>query len=809
MSPTPFPVKRPEDAHCLVFQIAMAHWPALICTIALIFAMGPGKLLGSSLPYPDEIQNPHIVSSQLQFGSFGAEPGALNESFGICVSAAGDIYIADTFNHRVQVFNKAGKPLCTWGEAGSAPGQFVAPRAIAVSSKGEVFVADTGNDRIQVFDKLGTLLRRWGSFGDQAGEFKEPSGIAVDANRVYVVDQANERLQVFNLDGTPILELGKYGDRPGEFNQPSDVTVDGEANFYVADSFNDRIQMFDPLGRPLRSWGSSGSHNGLLATPTGLSYGDGKIYVADSVNHRIQVFDPEGGFLFQWGRHPYPAHAGSGMLHYPSRIAVAPKDDFAVVLEPSEYRCQSFGTQTVQRAENVNGFVWWQQPEGLHFGACIQCKGPLVTISEPDTQSVLVFDDSAESPKLITKLGGHGKEPGQLIFPSGIEIGQDSSEIYVADSGNYRLEEFALQRSSSTGSFLTKVSSFVRAMDFRKMGRFDGEPKFGAIVKPGAIKRDSQGNTFIADPNNARIVVLDKEMNLIRSWGGWGDKEGQFKMPSDLAFSGDEKILYVTDPYNFRVQAFDKDGAFLFGWGSPGTEPGQFLYPSSVCVGTDGSVFVSDSAANRIDKFDQRGRAIKQWGAWGTAAGEFYMPGGIGQDEKGRIIVVDLGNDRVEMFSPDGEFIRMFAVGELPHTTAHTHGSQAELMRARSDQSERMARLGSPPAAGMSFLSNAGAYEVKYLAAPTPIPLNERFDLQFSLRERSGQTVKPGTTVQVDAGMPEHHHGMNLKPTVKVNSDGTYTASGLLFHMPGLWQIYFDISRQGATERAQSDVTLD
>ena len=75
------------------------------------------------------------------------------------------------------------------------------------------------------------------------------------------------------------------------------------------------------------------------------------------------------------------------------------------------------------------------------------------------------------------------------------------------------------------------------------------------------------------------------------------------------------------------------------------------------------------------------------------------MPGGIVQDKKGRIIVVDLGNDRVEMFSQDGEFVRMFAVGEVPHTTAHTHGSQAELMQARSDQSVRMAR-GAPHPCG-------------------------------------------------------------------------------------------------------------
>jgi hypothetical protein len=71
----------------------------------------------------------------------------------------------------------------------------------------------------------------------------------------------------------------------------------------------------------------------------------------------------------------------------------------------------------------------------LHFGATIQSKGSLVAISEPDTHSVLVLDDSADSPKLLAKLGGHGKDPGQLIWPSGIDIDQNAGVIYVSDSG--------------------------------------------------------------------------------------------------------------------------------------------------------------------------------------------------------------------------------------------------------------------------------------------------------------------------------------------------------------------------------------
>jgi DNA-binding beta-propeller fold protein YncE len=296
-------------------------------------------------------------------------------------------------------------------------------------------------------------------------------------------------------------------------------------------------------------------------------------------------------------------------------------------------------------------------------------------------------------------------------------------------------------------------------------------------------------------------------MNPIRSWGEWGSKQGQFRMPSDLAFNKAGDVLYVTDPCNFRVQAFDKTGRFLFAWGSPGLEPDQFMYGFSVCVATDGAVFVSDAAANRIDKFDPHGRPLKQWGAWGTAVGQFYLPSGIVQDEKGRIVVVDLGNDRVQMFTADGEFIKMFAIGEVHRSTHEPPASQ--LREARREQSINAPPTESSPAAGKSIVSNGGNYQIKYLAAPTPIPLNEPFDLRFSVLDRDGKTLDSRINVQVDAGMPAHHHGMNQKAGTKVNSDGSYTASGLLFHMPGRWQIYFDVTQNGISERAQSDVTLE
>lgn len=112
-----------------------------------------------------------------------------------------------------------------------------------------------------------------------------------------------------------------------------------------------------------------------------------------------------------------------------------------------------------------------------------------------------------------------------------------------------------------------------------------------------------------------------------------------------------------------------------------------------------------------------------------------------------------------------------------------------------------------PPSGGKRLItSNGGAYTVTFEPAPDPIPMNEVFDLRFTVVPKSGPSQ--GLTVQVDARMPAHGHGMNRVPKLTAQPDGSYKAEGMLFHMPGHWELYFDIAQAGKTERAQVDVEL-
>ena len=116
-----------------------------------------------------------------------------------------------------------------------------------------------------------------------------------------------------------------------------------------------------------------------------------------------------------------------------------------------------------------------------------------------------------------------------------------------------------------------------------------------------------------------------------------------------------------------------------------------------------------------------------------------------------------------------------------------------------------------PPEHAAQTTSNAGTYAVSYITDPTPIPMNEMFAIEFWVRSAErGEPLLDSARVNVDARMPHHHHGMYRVPLIRhMSGPGHYEAVGMLFHMPGYWEIYFDITHDGVTERAQFSVEID
>ncbi|MDT8307748.1 MAG: TIGR03663 family protein, partial [Anaerolineae bacterium] len=176
--------------------------------------------------------------------------------------------------------------------AGEEP-SLMAPRNVAIGPDGAIYILDTGNHRVAVFDDQGRVLDAWGGQGAEPGRFNEPWGIAVDDEYVYVADTWNHRIQKFTLDGELVTTFGELGmladvgtDSGGFFFGPRSVALLPENQLAVTDTGNHRIQVFDRDGTFLRIAGSQGPQLGQLNEPVGMATGGGWLFLADTWNAR-------------------------------------------------------------------------------------------------------------------------------------------------------------------------------------------------------------------------------------------------------------------------------------------------------------------------------------------------------------------------------------------------------------------------------------------------------------------------------------------------------------------------------------------
>ncbi len=226
---------------------------------------------------------------------------------GPAVDANGRVYVTDTGNQRVMIFNPDGTFYAQLGETrvpGDDNSHFDCPAGAAINpTNGDVFIVDKCNQRVQVFYSNLTYKATLGVLDEPGSDnlhFNDPWDVAVDASgNIYVADSVNYRVQKCNLVG-PGYTCSTFAGVTGEFSFlfdhlfPLGVEVDRYGRVFVADEWNSRIQVFDSSGAYLTTIGGSwGDNNGSLINPRGVAVDRrGRVYIADHYNHRIQVFAP-------------------------------------------------------------------------------------------------------------------------------------------------------------------------------------------------------------------------------------------------------------------------------------------------------------------------------------------------------------------------------------------------------------------------------------------------------------------------------------------------------------------------------------
>ena len=228
-------------------------------------------------------------------------------------------------------------------------------------------------------------------------------------------------------------------------------------------------------------------------------------------------------------------------------------------------------------------------------------------------------------------LGTPGSGNSQFDYPEDVAVDTTGS-IYVADTGNDRIQKFA-----ADGTYLTEWGGYGTGN-----GQFDS---------PHGVAADTAGSIYVADGGNNRIQKFAADGTYLTEWGGNGIGNGQFKTPYGVAADTAGNI-YVADTGNDRIQKFAADGTYLTEWGESGSGDSQFNSPYAVAADTAGNIYVAGNTNDRIQKFTADGTYVTQW-----STGQSSWPRGVAADTAGNIYVTDTGNDRIQKFTADGTYL--------------------------------------------------------------------------------------------------------------------------------------------------------
>ncbi len=393
-------------------------------------------------------------------GSYGSGPEQFGYPYGVALDAAGNVYVADNINQRIVkltpqvVLGQPAPQLAfdeAWGGVGSKPGQLAFPRAIASDPAGDTYVADTANDRVEVFDPNGNYLRTIGTSAEEPGELTAPRGLAIDpSGRLLASDTVGNRIETFS-PGTDAY-AGQWtlaGGYSASFYMPAGIAVDPRGPVYVADQANDRIvrlwgdgTFLSELGGPADVGGAGLSGDGSVAVAAGPDV----TYVADAAHNRVLVYGPGGALLAKWGAGEGNGASGSGPgeFNHPDAVAVDPAGNVYVADTGNERIVKLSPAGSVLSEWGSRGTA-----DGLFHsptGVAVDGAGNVYVVDNGNNR----IEEFGSNGQFLAKWGVRGIEPGEFSQPTAVAVDCNGS-VYVADTNNNRIERFDLVSPAATG----------------------------------------------------------------------------------------------------------------------------------------------------------------------------------------------------------------------------------------------------------------------------------------------------------------------------------------------------------------------
>jgi hypothetical protein len=557
---------------------------------------------------------------------------------GVAVDASGNIWV--TISDAVKAFDAAGNLIQVLPEndpwnSGTDNSHFNQPRGIAFDNTGRLFVADRYNHRVQVYTVSGSSLTYQatigvtGEPGSDNAHFNGPAEIVFDSsNRLYVADVENFRVQRCVLSATWTCSTfhgtGTSGGAANELSWAYGLGRDASGTtIYIADSNNGRVK--------------SCTTSGTCTIPiTGVNWpadvavdAGGTVYVSDYHDFTVRKYNSNGGFLGIFAGVEDVPYVTDGM-HYnaPWGVAVAP-DGSIYIAESRGYRLiklnrngvlqWAVGQPGVHGDDNAHFGSFWSEMEG---GLAVDASGR-VYVPDRGNQRIQVFN--ADGSHYLT-FGSGGSGNNEFSCPAGVAISPANGDIFVVDQCNQRVQVY--------------TSAWVYRMTLGVVGQTGTDNRH--FDWPSGVAVNASGAVFVADLNNYRVQKCTLSANdyacttFVGETGVSGDDFDHLN-PAAVAVGHDGRVV-VADVWNTRIQVFDATGAYLTTiGGSYGADSGEMIAPRGVAADQYGNLYVTEHDNHRLRKYAPGVPGWRQanlngfgdrnnWGAWslGVFGGKLY-----------------------------------------------------------------------------------------------------------------------------------------------------------------------------------------
>ncbi len=656
-----------------------------------------------------------------------ASEAQLSEPEAVAVDSADNVYIADSANQRIRRVDATTGTISTiagsghWdygGDGGPATEAHLRhPRGIAVDGAGNVYIADSGNHRIRKVDTAtGTISTiagtgEWGYSGDggpaSQAQLGEPVGVAVDSDgNIYIADVSHGHIRKVDTAGTisTIAGTGEQGYRgdggpaiEAQLSEPHGVALDGDGHLYIADFWNHSIRRVDAFtgtistiaGTGERDYGgdSGPATSARFRNPFGLAVGgDGNVYVADTEDRRIRVLQPISGLM---PRTP---------------ISTQNLSDYFAGFDAVRYQVESSGgvVETGRVTGSEVTLAALTAGEGIITITAIGPDGTRATRTIPVRvdEAVLALSYTIDTLTGNSYVFDGGPATRAWLGSPGSVAVDAMGNLYIADHGYHRIRKV----DGATGTISTIAGIGVRGYSG------DGGPATQALLgDPVGVAVDGNGNVYIADADNHRIRRVEAATGTISTIAGTGERDysgdggpatqAEFRDPVGVAVDGNGNV-YIADADNHRIRRVEAATGTIStiagtgergysGDGGPATEA-ELGYPSGVTVDGAGNLYIADEGDDRIRKVEAATGTIStiagtgEWGYSGDGGpaieAQLSEPHGVAVDAVGNVYVTDYWNHRVrKVDAVTGTISTIVGTGEWGYSGDGGPASEAQL----------------------------------------------------------------------------------------------------------------------------------